>query len=339
MAAIICLGMAVRDLVFAVPELPPVPRKLTATALYKRGGGMAATAANAAAMLGGTVDYWGRLGDDETGRELRRELEAHGVRVEAPIVPGTQTPVAAVLVADSGERMLAVHRGQLDAATGWLPLHRVASVRAVHADFRWPEGARLLYEAARAHRIPCVLDADSGDADAVRALLPLADHAIFSQAGLAELVGNAGLVDDSGGGGGIGSGAARGGGVRGGGGDNRPDDTAALGGAVALEPALRRAASLTAGVVGVTLGERGSLFLINGVAHRIGAPAIVARDTNGAGDVFHGAYALALAEGRGVIDAARFATAAAALKCRNGSGWEAAPNRVAVDEFLKGSTW
>ena len=129
MAAIICLGMAVRDLVFAVPALPPVPRKLTATTLYKRGGGMAATAANAAAMLGGTVDYWGRLGDDETGRELRRELEAHGVRVEAPRVPGTQTPVAAVLVADSGERMLAVYRGQLDAATSAGPRARACFIR------------------------------------------------------------------------------------------------------------------------------------------------------------------------------------------------------------------
>ena len=102
MAAIICLGMVVRDLVFAVPSLPPIPQKLTASALCKRSGGMAATAAIAAAALGGTVAYWGRLGDDETGRELRQELEAHGVDVEARIVPGTQTPVAAVWKPVSG---------------------------------------------------------------------------------------------------------------------------------------------------------------------------------------------------------------------------------------------
>ena len=89
----------------------------------------------------------------------------------------------------------------------------------------------------------------------------------------------------------------------------------------------------------MTLGEHGSVFLIDGLAHRMRAPAVEARDTNGAGDVFHGAYTLALAEGRGVIDGMRFATAAAALKCRNGSGWEAVPDRAAVDEFVKGITW
>lgn len=327
--------MAVRDLVFAVPALPPVPGKLTASSLFKRGGGMAATAAVAAAALGGTVRYWGRLGDDETGRELRHELAAHGVEVCARSAPGMQTPVAAVLVADNGERMLAVFRGQLDEATDWLPLEQVAEAQAVLADFRWPQGARLLYAAAHARGIPCVLDADAGDAGMVRALLPLADHALFSQAGLAELHGNADILNERG--------DHRAGSIHNANegdylhaadddaDDDRGHEEAAAG--------LRQAALLTAGVVAVTLGKRGSLFLINGVAHHIGAPAVDARDTNGAGDVFHGAYTLALAEGRDVIDAARFATAAAALKCRNGSGWDAAPDRAAVDDFLNGSAW
>ena len=46
--------------------------------------------------------------------------------------------------------------------------------------------------------------------------------------------------------------------------------------------------------------------------------------------MFHGAYTLALAEGQGVLDAARFASAAAALKCRNGTGWAASPTRAEV---------
>ena len=297
MAAIICLGIAVRDLVFAVPALPPVPQKLSASALFRRGGGMAATAAVAAAALGGSVEYWGRLGDDETGRELRSELESHRVRVRASITPGSQTPVAAVLVADNGERMLAVFRGHFDAAAGWLPLAQVAAVQAVHADFRWPQGASALYAAAVRARIPRVLDADAGDPQAVRSLLPLVDHAIFSQGGLAEMTGTADI-----------------------------------------DAGLRQAAMLAGGTVGVTIGAQGSVFLIDGCAHRVAAPVVVARDTNGAGDVFHGAYTLALAEGQGVLGAARFATAAAALKCRDGIGWEAVPDRAAVDDFLKGWT-
>lgn len=298
MAAIICLGIAVRDLVFTVPALPPTPQKLTASSMRTGGGGMAATAAVAAAALGGAVDYWGRFGDDETGRALRREMEAHGVRMHASTTAGSQTPVAAVLVADNGERTLAVFRGKLDDDAGWLPLAGVPEAGAVLADFRWPQGARALYAAAARAKIPRVLDADAGDAATVRILLPLVDHAIFSQAGLAELAGSADV-----------------------------------------ETGLRHVVALTGGVVGVTLGARGSLFLVDGARHRLPAPAVLARDTNGAGDVFHGAYTLALAEGLRTPDAMRFATAAAALKCRNGGGWEALPGRAAVNDFMKECKW
>jgi len=297
-AAIICLGIAVRDLVFRVAALPRPGQKTVASAYSRRGGGMAATAAVAAAALGGTAYYWGRLGEDDTGRELRAELEALGVSVRVSQAPGTLTPTATVLVADDGERMLAVFPGRLDDAAAWLPLADVGSAQAVHADFRWPQGARVLYEAAIARRIPRVLDADVGDAATVRSLLPLVDHAIFSAAGLADLAGESDV-----------------------------------------EAGLRKAAALTPGVVAATLGEAGSVFLVGGRLHRLPAPRVSARDTNGAGDVFHGAYGLALAEGRTAIEAARFASVAAALKCRNGSGWDAVPDRAGVDEYLKGWTW
>jgi len=297
MAAIICLGIVVRDMVFRVPELPAQPRKITASSMHSRGGGMAATAAVAAAALGGRVEYWGRVGDDAQGRELQAELQALGVQVCVARLPGTQTPTAAVLVADNGERLLAVYPGQLDDDAAWLPLQRVAEVQAVHADFRWPAGARRLFGAAAERSLPRVLDADVGRPDALRELLPLCNHAIFSQAALAELAGSD-----------------------------------------AVEPALRHAAVLTPGVVAVTLGEHGSAFLIDGTLHRVAAVPVVARDTNGAGDVFHGAYALALAEGQTVLDAARLASATAALKCRNGSGWGMVPRREAVAQLLKETT-
>ena len=294
MASIICLGIAVRDLVFRVATLPARPQKLTASSLARTGGGMAASAAVAAARLGGTVLFWGRLGDDVDGHALRGELQAHGVKVPAPAVPGTQTPTAAVLVADNGERLLVVFRGELDDSPAWLPLHEVAQAQAVLADFRWASGARALFAAARAQRIPSVLDADMGDAETVLGLLPAVEHAVFSEAGLAQAAGH-GEVDR----------------------------------------ALRQMHERGPAVVAVTLGERGSVFLVDGAIHRVHAVPVQARDTNGAGDVFHGAYTLALAQGLGVIDAASFASVAAALKCRNGTGWAAAPDRASVQQLLK----
>ena len=95
------------------------------------------------------------------------------------------------------------------------------------------------------------------------------------------------------------------------------------------------AAARLVGVVGVTLGARGSLWWRDGAAYPLPAPVVAARNTTGCGDVFHGAYTLAIAEGAGVEAAARFATAAAALKAEAGSGWDAVPRRAAVAGLME----
>jgi sulfofructose kinase len=58
-------------------------------------------------------------------------------------------------------------------------------------------------------------------------------------------------------------------------------------------------------------------------------------DTLGAGDDFHGAFALAIAEGQELSEALRFASAAAALKCTRFGGALAAPQRLEVEELLR----
>ena len=57
-------------------------------------------------------------------------------------------------------------------------------------------------------------------------------------------------------------------------------------------------------------------------------------DTLGAGDVFHGAFALAITEGQELREALRFASAAAALKCTRFGGAFAAPQRAEVTALL-----
>jgi sugar/nucleoside kinase (ribokinase family) len=64
---------------------------------------------------------------------------------------------------------------------------------------------------------------------------------------------------------------------------------------------------------------------------------IAAVDTLAAGDVFHGAFTLALLEGRDSVDALRFAAAAAAVKCTRFGGSAAAPRRAEVDALLGGA--
>lgn len=76
----------------------------------------------------------------------------------------------------------------------------------------------------------------------------------------------------------------------------------------------------------VTLGAGG---VRHAGGHQLAFP-VAARDTTGAGDVFHGAFALALAERQDPEGALRFASAAAALRCETGG----LPDRRAVTGLL-----
>ena len=59
------------------------------------------------------------------------------------------------------------------------------------------------------------------------------------------------------------------------------------------------------------------------------------KDTLGAGDVWHGAFALGLAEGKNEIEAVKFANSAATIKCKSFGGRTGFPRRNEVDKFLK----
>ncbi len=99
--------------------------------------------------------------------------------------------------------------------------------------------------------------------------------------------------------------------------------------------ALAAAAWHTDAWVAATAGAAGVHWLDGGEARHLAAFEVGVVDTLGAGDVFHGAFALALAEGRPVAEALRFAAAAAAIKCTRFGGRAGIPTRAEVDEFLE----
>jgi sulfofructose kinase len=82
----------------------------------------------------------------------------------------------------------------------------------------------------------------------------------------------------------------------------------------------------------VTDGAHG--VFLRGGGH-VPAFPVRAIDTLGAGDVWHGAFALRLAEGADETAAIRFANAAAALKCVRPWGREGCPTRAETEAFLK----
>ncbi len=85
----------------------------------------------------------------------------------------------------------------------------------------------------------------------------------------------------------------------------------------------------------VTLGGEGVLVWSQGELSHIPAYGVDTVDTLGAGDVWHGAFALALAEGQDEIAAIRFASAVAAIKCTRFGGRKGAPNRAEVENFMR----
>jgi len=100
--------------------------------------------------------------------------------------------------------------------------------------------------------------------------------------------------------------------------------------------ALKKVKEHTSGWVCVTDGENGVFFLEGSKLVNIPVNKVDVKDTLGAGDVWHGAFALSLAEGNNEVDAVKFANSAATLKCKSFGGRFGFPNRIDVNRFLKG---
>lgn len=102
------------------------------------------------------------------------------------------------------------------------------------------------------------------------------------------------------------------------------------------EGILEAAASLRAHgprAVVVTLGAEGCLIAEENAVRRIPAHQVKAIDTVGAGDAFSGALAVALAEGRSLVEASGWASAAAALAVTLPGAQTALPTRAEIDRL------
>jgi sulfofructose kinase len=296
--SVICLGAATVDTVLHVPRLGRLGEKVLAGDCLQFGAGMASSAAASIARLRGTVQIWSRVGDDAAGQQYIASLTAEGVDTSAVrVIAGAKTGIGVTLVDPSGERLVVPYYDlALDPSAAWLPLQAVDDAAAVLADCRWCEGGLALLAAARARHIPAVLDADIAPVDDLRRLAGAASHPIFSRRGLTLFVGEQGAPE------------------------------------TLLQAASARLP--TAIAVGVTLDAAGCLLAADGDIWAVPGFQVSVVDTLSAGDVFHGAFTLALAEGQTLTEAATFANAAAALKCTVFGGRLGAPDRANVDALL-----
>ncbi|HWJ75524.1 MAG TPA: PfkB family carbohydrate kinase [Kaistia sp.] len=294
---VVCIGAATFDSIFRMALLPTGPGKVLPLDAIEVAHGMAASAAATVAKLGGASTLFSRVGNDGVGARIIADLTEAGVDCNhIRRADGVRSPICTVLIDAEGERLvIPFYDPRLGKDPAWLPLDLVAEADAALADVRWPEGAAAVLDAARAAGIPAILDADVGPVEIIEDLAARATHVVFSEPAATLLSGET-------------------------------DPRAAL---EALAPRL-------AGFLAVTAGPEGCFWLerATGAIRHLAPPKVTAVDTLAAGDVFHGAFALAIAEKVTIPAAIAFANVAAALKCRTFGGRMGTPERAEVEAVL-----
>jgi sulfofructose kinase len=292
---VICIGTAVVDTVFAVKRLPLAAGKNPARDVRQVCGGQGANAAATVSALGGEGVLWSRIGDDPAGDQIVRELAQWRVDVAAvQRMAGRRSVTATVLVDPAGERQL-----------------------VYHMDPRLLEGAAEvpLAEVARADALmsdtwwpeaalPALAEAR---ARGIPALMDVERAPSASAAPLLELASHVVFAREG---------------------------LAELTGTAEIADGLRRVAGRSDAWLAVTCGGEGVYWLGDGELCHLPAFQVEVVDTLAAGDVFHGALALALAERRPIDHAVRFAAAAAAVKCTRFGGRDGIPSRAEVERLL-----
>jgi len=82
------------------------------------------------------------------------------------------------------------------------------------------------------------------------------------------------------------------------------------------------------------MGARGALVSADGIAKLVRGFKVKAVDTTAAGDTFNGALAVALTEGQSLLQAVRFANAAAAISVTRLGAQPSVPRRQEISRFL-----
>ncbi|NDO83232.1 hypothetical protein CJP72_21415 [Citrobacter sp. NCU1] len=295
MKKIVCLGNAVWDRVFETDQIPDQPTKYFAKGYFENGGGVAATAAVASARLGAETVLISRLGNDSNGELIRKDLAEWGVDVSKMHVFQEMQSSHAVIHVDPA--------GERQIT--------------VFRDSKCPTDTDWL-NADILDGADCLLCDTSWPegalwlmAEAKKRQIPTILDLDLGASRMDELVEH---------------------------GDHLAFSMPGLflfTGQNEIADALKMAQKKTAGTVYVTCGAEGCYWLDGDDVRHVPSFKVECVDTTGAGDVFHGALAVAIAERRPAHEAIRFANAVAALKCTQEGGRKGIPNRNQLEQFLE----
>lgn len=296
------LGCTAVDEILYVPSYPAADRKVEVRLRERHCGGLCATALVAAARLGGACAYAGALGDDDGSRFVLATLEREGVDCTNVIRRVDAGPVRSVIVVDETRRTRNIFydtRGALGAHPRLPARDLIERARVLLVDRFGIPGMIRAARVARAAGRGVVADFESSHLPRFQELLALADHLILSRDFATRITGT-----------------------------RRP------------ESAARRLWRADRAVVILTGGAEGC-WVLDGQGRPVRhhpAFRVAAVDTTGCGDVFHGAYAFALARGLPLADRLELASATAALKATRHGGQAGIPTLRQVRRFVTTET-
>ena len=287
---VVGFGTNAVDFLIQVPHYPAFNSKVELTEYTQAAGGEVATTMAGLQRLGIRAAYIGRFGTDAAGDFGMQTLRDEGVDLTyAQQVEGAKTQIAFIVIDErNGERTVIWQRDKKLAFTEAEAPLDVLSHAKVF-HFTPHDVRACIAMAKRAKAEGVVVSSDIDNVfDGIEKLLPLADMLIMSSEFPVKLLG---IVDKR----------------------------------MALTEIRSR---YGCGIVGVTLGEAGSLLLCGDKFIETPGYSVPGgcRDTTGAGDAFRVGLIYGLLNGESVEDAARSANAVAALKCRAVGARTALPN-------------
>lgn len=306
MPKIVVVGSLHTDLVITAPRLPVPGETLIGEAFHTFPGGKGANQAVAAARLGGEVWMVGRVGQDLYGAFQRESLQTAGVHTDFVTTdPAAASGVALITVAPGGENIIVVATGASgrcapeDVDRAGHVLTR-ADVLLLQLEIPMETVVHAAH-VARRHGVRVVLDPAPAQ-EIPTALWEAVDLITPNETEAAVLCG----VDPG-----------------------SPADPVDL--ALRLRQRMQ-------GPVLITLGPQGVLLANDEGVEAVRSVPVQAVDATAAGDTFNGALAVALAEGRPLREAIRWANFAAALSVTRLGAQSSIPTRDEVERFI-GQRW
>ena len=307
MKPIVILGIFVADTAYRADRQPKLGETVLGLSFVLGPGGKGSNQSVAAAMAGGDVHFITRLGDDAFADIARATWARAGVTPQVTVDPDSYTGAAYIFIENAtGNNAIIVSpgaAGRVSVADVDAKAALIASASMFVTQLEQPiPAAKRGLELARAAGVATILN-PAPAAPLENDILALCDYITPNETEAETLTGLPVTTVDQ----------AR----------------------AAADALLARGV----GAVVITLGDKGALY--HDARRSVHVPVISAGpvvETTGAGDAFNGGFAVALSEGRDVIDAVRFGCATAGISVTRPGTAPSMPTRAEIDALLAAQT-